>query len=121
MGTVNRAVFIGALFLAITACASATFTQGREFSTDNIAKIVKGTTTDADMLQMFGPPFSRTVLADGTESWLYTYTVGESTAHIYPFYSSVHTTGTQKSLTATITKGVVSNFSYTEGAAPGSN
>lgn len=120
MKGITRLLSIATLVL-LAACASSTFTQGREFSTDNVGQIVKGKTTDAEILQLFGPPFQRTVLSDGTESWSYTYTVGESTAHIYPFYSSVHTTGTQKTLNVTIAKGVVSNFSYTEGAAPGSN
>lgn len=120
MNRITRSAAFAVLAL-LTACASATFTQGREFSTDNIGKIVKGQTTDAQMLQLFGPPYSRTVLADGTESWLYTYTLGESTAHVYLFYSSVHTTGTQKVLNVTLNKGLVTNFSYTEGAAPGSN
>lgn len=114
-------VFFAAAVALLVGCATSTFTQGREFSTDNLSQIVKGKTTDAEMLQLFGPPFQRTVLADGTENWIYTYTVGESTAHVYLFYSSVRTTGTQKILNATIAKGVVTNYSYTEGAAPGSN
>lgn len=120
MTSVRKTLSIIAIaFLA--ACASSTFTQGREFSTENVSQIVKGKTTEADIAQLFGAPFSKTVKEDGTEIWLYTYTVGESTAHVYLFYASTHTTGTQKTLNVTLAKGVVTTFSYTEGAVPGSN
>lgn len=120
MTRLSKLIAIATLaFLA--ACATATFTQGREFSTDNIGQIVKGKTTATQLQQLFGPPFSKTVESDGKEIWIYTYTVGQSEVHNWVFTASVKTTGTQKTLNATIENGVVTAYSYTEGAAPGSN
>lgn len=58
-------------FLAMAGCAS----SGRQIEEANIQKIVVGTTTKQQMLEMFGPPLSQSYGSEGklTMLWHYVY------------------------------------------------
>jgi len=115
----NIALVLG-LFLAVavTGCATSSYSVGRDFSGANVSKIVKGKTTTADLIQLFGEPFSKTVVSETEEKWLYTHHAGTASAQSYVFTTKVQTTGYQKTLDILVKNGVVTNFAFTEGPGP---
>lgn len=67
---------------------------------------------------MFGEPFSKTVLSETEEKWIYTYSSGTASAQSYVFTTKVESTGTQKTLDILLKNDVVTNFTFTEGPGP---
>lgn len=106
---------IVAISLTAAGCATSSYSVGRDFSTENVNKILKGKTTGNDLLQMFGEPFSKTVLSETEEKWLYTYSSGTASAQSYVFTMKVESTGRQKTLDILLKNGVVTNFTFTDG------
>lgn len=109
-------VLIGALF--ITACATSNYTVGNDFPTENIDKIEREETTSSDLVSLFGEPYSKSVISEDTEKWLYTYSSGTAKAQSYIVTMQVETTGEQKTLDVLLKNGVVVNFTFTEGKTP---
>lgn len=62
-------VFVGAALVGFLGC----HTMGRQIDQGKITDIKKGQTTEADLVQMFGPPNHRTVSSEGntTLMWMY--------------------------------------------------
>ena len=104
--------------LLLTACATATYTKGNYFDEDYVAQIEKGVTTQKQIKKLFGEPFSKSVVDGKKEKWLYLYAKGTSKAQSYVFTMKVTTEGTQKTLDILFDDGTVSNYTYTNGAAP---
>ncbi len=116
-----KAVIASLFIIAITfiaGCATSNVTAGRDFSSANVAKIVKGKTTVEEMTQMFGQPFTKVVLSATDEKWMYFYNQSSSKAQSYVVTMSVESSNYQKTLDVLISNGVVSNFTFTEGANP---
>lgn len=116
-----KAILAALLILTISivsGCATSNVTAGRDFSSANVAKIVKGKTTVDEMTQMFGQPFTKVVLSQTEEKWMYFYNQTASTAQNYVVSMSVKTASHQKTLDVLITNGVVSNYTFTEGENP---
>ena len=95
-------------------CATSSYSVGTDFSSVNIDRIVKGKTTSQEMIQLFGEPFSKSVVSAEDEKWMYMYSKGTAKAQSYVITMKVETTGTQKMLDVLIKNGVVINFAYTE-------
>lgn len=106
------------MMLLATACATSNYSFGRDFSTDNVSKIIKGKTTSADLIQLFGEPFSKTVISETEEKWIYSHARGSATAQSYVFTMKVESKGIQKTLDILLKNGVVTNFTFTEGPGP---
>lgn len=106
------------VFVAVTGCATSSYSVGRDFSVANVGNIVKGKTTHAELVQWFGEPFSKTVVSETEEKWLYTHHAGTASAQSYVFTTKVQTTGNQKTLDVLLKNGVVTNFTFTEGPGP---
>ena len=87
---------------------------GRDFPGENVSRIVRGKTTDKDLIQMLGEPLSKTVISETEKSWIYTYTSG--TATVVRRLTSVQTKykGNAKTLDILLKNGVVTNFTFTE-------
>lgn len=101
--------------LTLVGCATSSYSVGRDFQVENVNKIVKGKTTGNDLIQMFGEPFTKTVLSETEEKWLYTHSSGTASAQSYVFTMKVETTGRQKMLDILLKNGVVTNFTFTDG------
>jgi outer membrane lipoprotein-sorting protein len=88
--------------------------SGRDFPGENVSRIVRGKTTDKDLIQMLGEPLSKTVISETEKSWIYTYTSG--TATVVRRLTSVETKyeGNAKTLDILLKNGVVTNFTFTE-------
>jgi hypothetical protein len=57
--------------LCLWGCAWGHWTEGSVFDASDINQIVKGKTTTADLMNIFGTPYSKTPGADGGEQWYY--------------------------------------------------
>ncbi|MDN3224588.1 hypothetical protein [Pseudomonas nunensis] len=112
-----------ALFLAFTlnGCATSHYTSGRDFPSANVQSIVKGKTTASDLKALFGEPFAKSPVNETDEKWVYTYANGSAHAQSYVVTMKVTTTGTQKTLDVLMRNDTVINYTFTEGAAPGSS
>jgi hypothetical protein len=63
------------LFLSGTACYyTHRSSEGPQISSAKMQEIRIGQTTEADLLQWFGPPTKKERQADGIEGWQYTHT-----------------------------------------------
>lgn len=113
-----RRIFFSVIALLLAACATSTYTVGKDFPSDNVSKIERGTTTSKQLLSMFGEPFSKAVISADEEKWIYTYTNGKAKAQSYVVTMKVETTGTQKMLDVLLKNGVVVNYTFSEGQNP---
>ena len=107
-----------ALLILISGCASTSYSVGNSFSSENVAKIVKDKTTSAQLVQLFGEPYTKSVISSNEEKWIYMHTSGTSSAQSYVFTMDVKTTGTQKTLDILLKDEVVINYAFTEGLTP---
>ena len=105
------------IFLLLSGCASTSsnYSVGKSFSSDNVNKIVKGKTTSAELKNLFGEPYTKSVISADEEKWTYMHTSGTSSAQSHVFTMDVKTTGTQKTLDILLKNGVVINYAFTEG------
>lgn len=116
-----KVVILIVLLGALCGCATATYTHGRDFKSEAVASIERGKTTSADLVAMFGEPFSKAVISGAQEKWIYTYINTSSTAQSYLVTTRLQTTGVQKTLDVLIENGVVLNFTFAEGPVSGLN
>lgn len=112
-------IFVGVLMLVAGGCATSTYTFGRDFAMENVNKIVKGKTTASDLVQMFGEPYSKTVVSDTEEKWLYMYTMSTAKAQSFMFTTKVDSEGQFKTLDILLKDGIVTNFAYTDSPSSG--
>jgi hypothetical protein len=105
------------LFL-IAGCATSSYSVGKSFSSENVNKIVKGKTTSAELINLFGQPYTKSVISANEEKWIYMHSSGTSSAQSYVFTMDVKTTGVQKTLDILLKGGVVINYAFTEGPIP---
>jgi|LGVF01.1.fsa_nt_gb outer membrane protein assembly factor BamE (lipoprotein component of BamABCDE complex) len=108
------------IFVVLSGCATSSYSTGRDFDSSSVNQIIKGETTKADLLQMLGQPFSKTVISENEEKWIYMYSSGTAKAQSYFFTMKVESTGQQKMLDILLRDGIVTNYTYNEGPMPGS-
>lgn len=111
-------LFIGALGVIISSCATSSHTMGTNFPETNVSQIEKGKTTDKDLIDLFGQPLSKSVVSDTEVKWIYSYSVFSSKARSLVFTTQVRTSGFYKKLDVLLKDGVVVNFTYSEGDTP---
>jgi hypothetical protein len=112
----NMIVLIAFGILALTVgCATSTYTFGRDFPGESANQITKGKTTSADLVKIFGEPFSKNVISATEEKWVYSYGSSTSSAQSYVITMKVKTTGQQKTLDVLLKNGVVVNYVFNEG------
>lgn len=68
--TVMPAVIVG---LALAGCT----TPGRHYDDTTIARITRGTTTEAELVDWFGPPASRSMAPDGSKMMSWSFAHGQ--------------------------------------------
>jgi len=109
---------VSLVILSLSGCATSTYSVGKNFSSENVSQIVKGKTTSEEMINLFGEPYTKSVISATDEKWIYMHSEGTAKAQSYIVTMDVKTTGTQKMLDVLITNDVVANFAYTEGQNP---
>jgi hypothetical protein len=99
--------------IALYGCASV----GTPIATQNIPKIRKGVTTEAELVQMFGPPLSKTTGSNGktVEIWLHSSAQAKPATFI-PIAGAFAGGATAQSeqLSATLQNGRVENYLFTQ-------
>ena len=77
---VSRVLLIALSLVAtsLSGCATSSggYSVGRDFNSSAVSQIVKGETTKDDIVRMFGEPFSKTVISENEEKWMYVYDAG---------------------------------------------
>lgn len=111
---------IAVISLASVGCTipTSSYSVGKNFSSENVSKVTKGKTTDKELIQMFGEPFSKTVVSESEEKWIYTYSSGTTNVQRGFLTANVQTTGRRKMLDVLLKNGIVTNFAYTESDEP---
>jgi len=101
---------------AIAGCSTTwTSTSGRDFDAAKIAEIKKGVTTAAELVVMFGQPYSKSVKTENDVEWTYSWVKASSTTSSGWSVENIRTTGQKKHLSVLVRNDVVVNYSYDEG------
>ncbi|WP_265410999.1 hypothetical protein [Actinobacillus pleuropneumoniae] len=130
----KKLLLVSALGLVLTACVSNpysskvwkdiqrastnvhNFEYGNNFDEKLVRKIVKGKTTENQLVALFGEPNNKLVLNEKDSKWLYTYTSTSTesptymTGSLQEYQNSVKTTSKTKTLDILVRNGRVVNF-----------
>ncbi len=106
------------LVLFAGGCATSSYSVGQDFPSQSVSRIIKGETTGSTLVHLFGEPFSKTIITETKEKWIYTYFNGTAYVQSYFLIAKVQMTGQQKTLQVLLEKGVVAKFTFTEGPGP---
>ena len=97
------------LTLTLSGCASVHHRTGTPINMDSIQSIVKGATTEAKILEMFGSPQTRSIGGFGT-TYVFLFQDINSSGTL----GAVTTDMQQQILSVIINDGVVTSYTYTE-------
>lgn len=88
------------------------YESGSTIAVENVNKIAKGKTTEADLIAMFGQPFSKAVVSASESKWIYTHNSVSASAQAF----TMKTTSSAEITTLDILlkDGVVINYEYTK-------
>lgn len=115
----KKGIFAIALSVStLLGCATSTYSVGMDFPIEKASEIQKGKTTTAQLLELFGEPYSKSVISENEEKWLYFYSAGTAKAQSYIVTMDVKTTGNQKTLDVLLKDGVVANYTVTQNNNP---
>lgn len=97
----------------LTACAQKNLVeQGTPITKEKVSKIVEGSTTESQILALFGEPASRQMLSDNRTQWTYKYTRKTSTVRM--LFGETQYDIFEGTLDVIINKGTVTWFNYNE-------
>ncbi|MDR3667464.1 MAG: outer membrane protein assembly factor BamE [Ignavibacteriaceae bacterium] len=104
--------FFGIILLfTLASCATMNTSVGKDFKDDQINKIQKDISTKADILELFGEPYSKRINSDN-ETWTYYYQRIKSTAQSCLIITTAKAESEVKSLEVSFSKEKVSDYSY---------
>ncbi|MBD8223217.1 hypothetical protein [Pantoea agglomerans] len=117
-----KAKIAGALliFIVLSGCASTSGNQSINNETQQsiASKIVKGRTTEAEVLSLYGEPTGKNFVDSNKERWLYSLVKSKMTAATYIPIIGLFSNGTEmkaKSLSILFENGKVATWSLSEG------
>ncbi|MCX8649376.1 outer membrane protein assembly factor BamE [Gilliamella sp. B2776] len=113
MKNVNK--FFIALFsiILLSGCTQNNFIeQGTPLSKDKVSSIVEGSTTEAQIISLFGEPASKKVINSDEVQWTYKYIRKSSTSHL--IIGETQSNAISGTLDVIISKGVVTWYNYDE-------
>jgi hypothetical protein len=115
------AIVLGCVLAAsITGCSyTSYYDTGRDFRSEDATQIVKGKTTSAELVRLFGEPDSKTVKVGKEERWDYAHDVGRIEIRTFLIFSNTQRTGWLKQLSVEIKNGIVTNYTVTDAADGG--
>ncbi|OCG28190.1 hypothetical protein A9G11_11835 [Gilliamella sp. wkB108] len=113
MKNITKLLFALCTVIILTACAQKNLVeQGTPLNKEKIDNIVEGSTTEAQILSLFGEPTSKKVINSNEAQWTYKYTKKSSTSH--PLIGETQYDIIEGTLDVLITKGTVIWFNYDE-------
>lgn len=109
-----RKLLVAALFASfLSGCTySNSYESGSQISAENVSSIVKGKTTEAELVSMFGQPISKGVVSDNETKWIYTHNAVSASAQAFTMKTTSNAEIT--TLDILLRDGVVVNYAYTK-------
>lgn len=113
MKVINKIIMILCSITILTACSQTNLVeQGTPLSKEKVSQIVEGSTTETQVLNLFGEPTTKKVINANETKWTYTYIKKNSTSHM--LIGETQYNIVEGTLDIIISKGVVTWFNYDE-------
>lgn len=113
MKNIKKFLLILCSILALSACTQKNLVeQGTPLNNAKVSKIVEGSSTEAQILSLFGEPTTKTVINSNETQWTYQYTKKSSTSHM--LIGETQYNIIEGKLDIIMSKGVVTWFNYNE-------
>lgn len=113
MKNIKKFLLILCSILALSACSQKNFVeQGTPLNNAKVSKIVEGSSTEAQILSLFGEPTTKTAINSNETQWTYQYTKKSSTSHM--LIGETQYNIIEGKLDIIMSKGVVTWFNYDE-------
>lgn len=107
------AILVPLLCLVMLGCTySNQYESGSQISVENVNRIVKGKTTEAELISMFGQPFSKTVISATETKWIYTHNAVSASAQAFTMKTTSNAEMT--TLDILLKDDIVVNYAYTK-------
>ena len=114
MRSITTLLLVATAAALIVGCAS----TGNNFDDSKVSQIKKGETTEADLLQMFGQPQSRSLNSEGQTILTWSYVEARVKGETFIPYAGAFmggSTSAHKMLTVVLLAGKVASFNSTAG------
>lgn len=113
MKNIKKFLLILCSILALSACTQKNLVeQGTPLNNAKVSKIVEGSSTEAQILSLFGEPTTKTAINSNETQWTYQYTKKSSTSHM--LIGETQYNIIEGKLDIIMSKGVVTWFNYDE-------
>lgn len=107
------AILVPLLCLVMLGCTYTNqYESGSQISVENVNRIVKGKTTEAELIGMFGQPFSKAVISATETKWIYTHNAVSASAQAFTMKTT--SSAEMTTLDILLKGGVVVNYAYTK-------
>lgn len=107
------AILVPLLCLVMLGCTYTNqYESGSRISVENVNRIVKGKTTEAELIGMFGQPFSKAVISATEAKWIYTHNAVSASAQAFTMKTT--SSAEMTTLDILLKDGVVVNYAYTK-------
>lgn len=109
----NFAILVPLLCLVMLGCTYTNqYESGSQIAVENVNRIVKGKTTEAELIGMFGQPFSKAVISATEAKWIYTHNAVSASAQAFTMKTT--SSAEMTTLDILLKHGVVVNYAYTK-------
>ncbi|EJD6389122.1 hypothetical protein I6K44_02965 [Klebsiella pneumoniae] len=109
----NFAILVPLLCLVMLGCTYTNqYESGSQIAVENVNRIVKGKTTEAELIGMFGQPFSKAVISATEVKWIYTHNAVSASAQAFTMKTT--SSAEMTTLDILLKDGVVVNYAYTK-------
>ncbi|KGA31114.1 hypothetical protein [Pectobacterium odoriferum] len=109
----KKVIIAGMVAFMLAGCVySSHFETGAPVAVENVNKIVKGKTTEAELISLFGQPLSKAAVSATESKWIYSHT--SSTASAQAFTMKTTSSAEITTLDILIKDGVVINYAFTK-------
>lgn len=88
------------------------YESGSQISAENVNRIVKGKTTEAELVAMFGQPMTKSVVSEKETKWIYTHNAVSASAQAFTMKTT--SSAEMTTLDILLRDGVVVNYAYTK-------
>ena len=109
----NFAILVPLLCLVMLGCTYTNqYESGSQIAVENVNRIVKGKTTEAELIGMFGQPFSKAVISATEVKWIYTHNAVSASAQAFTMKTT--SSAEMTTLDILLKDGVGVNYAYTK-------
>jgi outer membrane protein assembly factor BamE (lipoprotein component of BamABCDE complex) len=113
MKNIKKFLLILCSILTLSACAQKNLVElGTPLNNAKVSKIVEGSSTESQILSLFGEPITKTAINSNETQWTYQYTKNSSTSHM--LIGETQYNIIEGKLDIIMSNGVVTWFNYDE-------